>query len=666
MSEAPQPAPAAATAPAGAVVPERNEGHIRTPLDAAISQSGYVIGWLIFFAMVFTVYEVILRYIFNDPTYWVHETTVFLVATIFSLGGPVVLASDRHIRVRLVYDLVSDRTRDWLDIFNTIITFVFCVGLTFAAYIMFTRSAINPAGEWQLERSGTSWNPPFPSLTKAMILLAAGIMTVQSTWHMVQAVVRMPRPIGVVLALAVAIGGYYAYAWLEAGGLDLLMRPGGLGLNQLGIDVGTYVLIGSIFLMLPSGMPLAFITGLVALVFTFGWFGASALPLVTARVYGFVTEYSLVAVPMFVFMASLLDRSAIARDLFSAMRIFAGRLPGGVGVQTLVVAFFMAAMSGIIGGEIVLLGLLALPQMLRLGYSRNIAIGVVCAGGSLGTMVPPSIVLIIYGLMASVSIADLFLAAVTPAVILMLSYMAYVLVRCFRNPELGPPLTAEEAKIPLEERLKAAWSILQPATIAFIVLGSIYGGVASVTEAASMGVLATLAIILLRGEFSPKLMQQAVTQTLNTCGMIIWIGVGAAILVGVYNLMGGNRFVSAALLGIDAHPIFVIMLMMGILLVLGLFLDWIGIALLTLPIFVPIVVALDYDPIWFGVLFAVNMQVSFLSPPFGPAAFYLKGVAPKEISLTDIFGALLPFIAIQICVLALMLSFPGLSLWILG
>ncbi|MCW5698620.1 MAG: TRAP transporter large permease subunit [Rhodospirillales bacterium] len=439
----------------------------------------------------------------------------------------------------------------------------------------------------------------------------------------------------------------------------------GLGMNTLGIEAGTYILIGSIFVLLLPGLPLAFNTGLVALIFTFGWFGPTALPLVTARVYGFITEYSLVAVPMFVLMASLLDRSGIARDLFNAMRIFAGRLPGGVGVQTLVVAFFLAAMSGIIGGEIVLLGILALPQMLRLGYDRSIAIGVCCAGGSLGTMVPPSIVLIIYGLMASVSIADLFVAAITPATILMLSYVTYVLGRCALNPELGPPLPLEEAKMPATEKLRAAKSVVLPALIALMVLGSIYGGVASVTEAASMGAFGVLIAILIRREFSFRVLQESVTQTLNTCGMIIWIGIGAAALVGVYNLMGGNRFVSQSILGIEAAPVIIILIMMGILVVLGLFLDWIGIAMLTLPIFVPIIKQLGYDPIWFGILFCVNMQVSFLSPPFGPAAFYLKGVAPPGIELPHIFKAVLPFIALQFIVLILLLFVPDLAMWML-
>ncbi|MCW2305981.1 TRAP transporter large permease [Rhodobium gokarnense] len=439
---------------------------------------------------------------------------------------------------------------------------------------------------------------------------------------------------------------------------------GGLGLQAMGIEWGTYVLVGSIFLLLLSGLPLAFVTGLVALVFTVGWFGPNAIPLVIARVYGFITEYSLVAVPMFVLMASLLDRSGIARDLFSGMRVLAGRLPGGVAIQTLVVAVFLAAMSGIIGGEIVLLGILALPQMLRLGYDRKIAIGVVCGGGSLGTMIPPSIVLIIYGLIASVSIADLFVAAVTPGIMLAGLYMNYVLIRCVMNPELAPampPLPVEQRG---PERIRAVKAIILPAAIAFMVLGTIYAGIASVTEAAAMGVFGVLVATLIRREMTFKLVHDSVMQTLTTCGMIVWIGVGAATLVGVYNLMGGNRFVSATILGIDAAPVVIIIVMMIILLILGLFLDWIGIAMLTLPIFVPIITKLGYDPIWFGILFAVNMQVSFLSPPFGPAAFYLKGVAPPEISLGDIFKSLWPFILMQLTVLALMLAFPNLAMWL--
>ena len=270
-----------------------------------------------------------------------------------------------------------------------------------------------------------------------------------------------------------------------------------MGLNALGIEYGTYVLVASIFLLLLTGQPLAWVTGLVALLFTFGWFGGNALPLVTSRIFGFITEYSLVAIPMFILMAALLDRSGIAKDLFNGMRILAGRLPGGVAIQTLIVAILMAAMSGVIGGEIVLLGILALPQMLRLGYDRDLSIGVVCAGGSLGTMMPPSIVLIIYGLVAGVSIADLFVAAITPALLLLACYIGYVLFRCLRNPELGPPISEQERA---EESVGSALrALVAPIFIVVVVLGSIYGGIASITEAASLGVSSVLIISLLRG-----------------------------------------------------------------------------------------------------------------------------------------------------------------------
>lgn len=436
-----------------------------------------------------------------------------------------------------------------------------------------------------------------------------------------------------------------------------------MGLNALGIENGTFLLVGLIFLLLVTGQPLAWVTGLVALIFTFGWFGGNALPLVTSRIFGFITEYSLVAIPMFILMAALLDRSGIAKDLFNGMRVLAGRLPGGVAVQTLVVAILMAAMSGVIGGEIVLLGILALPQMLRLGYDRSLSIGVVCAGGSLGTMMPPSIVLIIYGLVAGVSIADLFVAAITPALLLLGCYIAYVLFLCLRNPALGPPMSAEERA---EESLGSALrALIAPMFIVIAVLGSIYAGVASITEAAALGVSSVLIISALRRELNFKMMQESLVHTLETCGMIIWIGIAAAVLVGVYNLMGGNRFVSAAILGLDAPPVVIIMVMMLILIVLGMFLDWIGIALLTLPIFVPIIRQLGYDPIWFGILFAVNMQVSYLTPPFGPAAFYLKSVAPPDITLKHIYTALLPFIGLQLLVLGILLFFPALATWML-
>lgn len=433
----------------------------------------------------------------------------------------------------------------------------------------------------------------------------------------------------------------------------------GLNLQALGIGWGTIVMFVLMVGLLLTGMPLAFVTLLVALIFALGWFGPMSIPLITSRVYSFVMNFVFVSVPMFVLMAAILDRSGIARDLFDAMKLFAGRIRGGVAVQTVFVSVVLAAMSGIIGGEIVLLGLIALPQMLRLGYDRSLAIGVVCAGGSLGTMIPPSIVLIIYGLTANVSIGELFTAAFLPGFMLAMFYVVYILARAYFTPYVAPP--ADPTPIPTAEKIRLLKGLALPILVVFVVLGSIYGGIASVTEASAIGVGGVLLSTILRGEFSYALLRDAAKQTLATVGMIVWIGIGATAIVGVYNLMGGVNFVSGLITGISDNPTIIILFMMLILFVLGAFLDWVGIALLTMPIFVPIIKSLGMDPVWFGVLFCMNMQVSFLSPPFGPAAFYLKSVAPPGITLGVIFKSLLPFIMLQMVAIALLITFPGIT-----
>lgn len=432
-------------------------------------------------------------------------------------------------------------------------------------------------------------------------------------------------------------------------------------LQSLGIETGTLVLFAMLLGLLVTGIPLAFVTLLVTLIFALGWFGPNVVPLITSRVYSFVSSFVFVSVPMFVLMAAILDRSGIARDLFEAMRLIGGRIRGGVAVQTIFVAVILAAMSGIIGGEVVLLGLIALPQMLAQGYDRKLAIGVVCAGGSLGTMVPPSIVLIIYGLTANVSIGDLFTASFIPGFMLAMLYVGYVLMRAWLTPGAVPPTVSDP--VPVSEKLRLLKGLFLPIVVVVMVLGSIYGGIASVTEASAVGVAGVLLSTIVRGEFTWGLLRDAAIQTLQTVGMIVWIGIGASALVGVFNLMGGIDFVSELITGISDNPTIIILFMMAILFVLGMFLDWVGIALLTMPIFVPIIVSLGYDPVWFGVLFAMNMQVSFLSPPFGPAAFYLKSVTPPDISLGEIFTALLPFIGLQILAVALLIIFPMIAVY---
>jgi tripartite ATP-independent transporter DctM subunit len=432
----------------------------------------------------------------------------------------------------------------------------------------------------------------------------------------------------------------------------------------MSIELITILMVGSLMLLLIIGMPMAFALGFVAVAFAWAFFGWDAIQLISSRIYGFVSVYVLIAVPMFLLMAAIMDRSGVARELYDAMSVWAGGLPGGVAIMTLIAAVFMAATTGIIGGEIILLGLVALPQMLRLGYDRNLAIGTICAGGSLGTMIPPSIVLIFYGLTANVSIGALFIAVIVPGLLLAGLYLLYVLVRCALNPELAPPLPAAERDIPLRAKIGLLKGLILPMGIAFGVLGSIYAGIAAVTEAAAVGVLGTILAAWVRGTLSWSLLRDSAHQTMSTCGLLLWLTFGATALIGVYNLLGGIRFMHELMGNLPFEPIVVVLIMMAVLIVLGLFMDWVGILLLTMPIFVPIIQDFGYDPIWFGILFCMNMQISYLSPPFGPAAFYLKSVAPPEISLQDIYGALWPFMLLQTLAMLMVMMFPQMALWL--
>jgi tripartite ATP-independent transporter DctM subunit len=432
------------------------------------------------------------------------------------------------------------------------------------------------------------------------------------------------------------------------------------------MDLGTVSLaiIGAMVLLLLAGVPFAFVTGVIGVVLCLWQFGPDSLSLLGSRAYSFLDSFTLVSVPLFILMASLLERSGVARDLYQAVYVWAGRVAGGVGVVSIGVAVVIGAAIGVSGGEMVLLGLVALPQLLRLGYDEKLSCGLICAGGALGTLIPPSLVLVFYGLTANVSVADLFTASALPGLMLAAIYAAYVLVRCQLNPALGPPPPAEEVNRPLAEKLALLKSIALPVAVAFSVLGSIYLGLASVTESAALGVVGTLIAIALRGELRLVLVRDALRQTASACGTVLWLVLGTNALIGVYNVMGGIDYATSLLKGLPLDPFGVLLLMLGIWVALGFFIDWIGILLLTAPIFVPTAVSLGYDPIWFGTLFNFCMMIGYLTPPFAPAAFFLKGIAPPQITLEKIYASLWPFIGLQLIGLSLVIAFPSIATWL--
>ena len=423
-------------------------------------------------------------------------------------------------------------------------------------------------------------------------------------------------------------------------------------------EIGTLsiILIVGLLALISIGVPMGFASGFMGAVLVFLYIGEHALGILLSRYYSLVVTYSFLSVPLFIFMASLLERSNIARDLYDALNAWLRKTRGGVGVVTAIMATIMAAMSGIIGGEIVLLGLIALPQMLRLKYDQDMSIGIICASGSLGTMIPPSIVLIIYGLTTETSITMLFQEAIVPGLMISGLIITYILIRTRLQPHLAS--LSDEPALTLKEKMSYLPGLLPPIGIVIIVLGSIYSGMTGITEAAGMGVVATLIIIFARKELTWFLFKDALTRTFKASGTILTITFGATVLAGAYSLAGGPKYVAETILAYDLKPMYLIFMMQIMFLIMGAFMDWVGIVLLAMPVFLPIVIALGFDPIWFGILFCVNMQVSFLSPPFGPAAFYLKSVAPPHISLTDIFRGFAPFIVIQLIVLACVMFFP--------
>lgn len=430
------------------------------------------------------------------------------------------------------------------------------------------------------------------------------------------------------------------------------------------VETITLLIVAGILATVALGVPLAFSSGAIAVGLTLWLFGPDALLLLSSRTFSFLDSYVLVSVPLFVLMASILERSGLARDLYTAFSVWAGRLRGGIAAMTTLVGVVLAATVGVIGGEIVVLGLVALPQLLRFGYQRRLAIGTVCSAGSLGTMIPPSIILVFYGLTANVPIGDLFVATLLPGLLLAALYIAYILIRCALDPSLGPAPPREVTDIPLSRKVAMLKGVALPLFVAFCVLGSIYLGVASVTESAGMGVAGTLLACAIRGELSWGLLRDAARQTMSTCGVVLWLVLGTNALIGVYNLVGGIAYATALFQSIPLPPLGVVLVMIGVWILLGMFLDWIGIMLLTMPIFVPTITALGFDPLWFGILFNISMQIAYLTPPFAPAAFYLKGVAPPDMTLEEILGAMWPFIGLQLLGLATVIAFPGLATWL--
>ena len=433
----------------------------------------------------------------------------------------------------------------------------------------------------------------------------------------------------------------------------------------LEIEIGwlTLLMFGTLLVLLMAGLPLAFVTGGLAIVFLFILGDMDTLNIVPSRIFPLMTDYQLSAIPLFIFMAAMLERAGIINDMFSVIYKLLGGLKGGLASATIIASTILAAMVGVIGAAVVTMGIIALPAMLARKYDTKIAMGSIMAGGTLGILIPPSILAIIYAVVADQSVGELFVGAVIPGLMLSGMYIIYVTVRSYINPKLGPPIPIEE-RISVREKFRLMRKMAAPIMLILVVFSALFSGAATPVEAAGIGTFGSFIVAALHGQLDWRTVREACITTLKASSMVIWIMFGATIFVGLYVLEGGQQFVTSALDATGLGPWGILILMMIILIVLGMFLDWVGILLLAVPIFVPIIKDLGFDPLWFGVLYLVNMQMSFLSPPFGYALFYLRGVAPKEIPMSDIFKSALPFLAIQLFGLTLLMVFPQLILWL--
>ncbi|MXY35065.1 MAG: TRAP transporter large permease subunit [Boseongicola sp. SB0664_bin_43] len=417
-----------------------------------------------------------------------------------------------------------------------------------------------------------------------------------------------------------------------------------------------------LFIFLFMGLPVAFGLGGTAVLFAM-ILEPRALLAVPSAFYSTPWNSVLVTVPLFLFMGSLIRFSGVAEAAYDAVYKLIGHIHGGLAMGTVQVCTVFAAVTGITPPATTTMGQIAYPSMVRYNYDRSIAIGSIAAGGALGALIPPSVPFIFYGLLAKVSIGDLFMAGVVPGLMLATFYVIYIGVRCRIQPHLGPALPADQ-KFTRQEKFVAVFSIWPFALLIAIVLGVIWGGIATPAEAAAFGATGAFLINLAYGRLTKEVLVDSLVSTIKLSGMGLWILIGATVYLNVFNSMGSQDLLTNLVLSMPGGGTGILLMMMLIILVLGMVMDDWAIILLCTPLFIPIIDELGIDKLWFGALFIVNIQIAYLTPPFGFVLFWIKGVLPSDVSMGDVYNSVGPFVAIQIFGLLLVFLFPAIATWL--
>ena len=411
------------------------------------------------------------------------------------------------------------------------------------------------------------------------------------------------------------------------------------------------------------GLPLAFTLGGTAVVFTLLLWGPAALINVALVVVNITKSIMLTPVPLFIFMGAMLERSGIAEDLFTMMYRWMGPVRGGLAMGTVIICTIFAAMAGISGAATVTMGIVALPSMLNRAYKKDIAIGCIAAGGALGILIPPSIIMIIYAYLAEESVGRMFAGGILPGFLLSSMFILYIAIRSLMQKDIAPALPPEE-RVTWKGKFTSLRSVILPMLLVLAVLGSIFTGIATPTDAAAVGAFGSVVCAAIYRKLNWTNFKEAAYRTVITNGMVLWIVMGTSAFVAVYNALGAPELIRGILVALPLNPWVILIGIQATYFILGMFMDPIAIAMITVPIFLPVIKDLGFDTVWFGVLYVVNMEMAYLTPPFGGNLFYLRGVVPKGITMGDIYHSIWPFVVLQAVGLATVMIFPQLILWL--
>jgi len=426
------------------------------------------------------------------------------------------------------------------------------------------------------------------------------------------------------------------------------------------MDIGfiSLLLFGGMFFLLALGLPVAYVLGGLATLFTAVFWGPESLFIVVARTFAMMQTTTLVAAPLFVLMATVLERSGVAEDLFEVMYRWIGSIKGGLAVGTVLACTIIAAMSGIASTGVVMMGVMALPAMLKRGYDKRLA-----TGGVLGPLIPPSISLVLYGTIAKVSIGALFAGGMGAGILCSFLIIGYILIRCYINPELGPPIPPEE-RFDLKAKIASLKGVILPLLLIGAVLGSIYSGIATPTEAAAVGALGAFICSAIHRRLDWKLISDVAKSTIKVQGFIMWILFSAQAFASVYMGLGAATLVTRLVETYEIGWWTMLISIQVVWFLLGCVIDAWSILMITLPILMPLIPIYGFDPVWLGVLYAVNTQTGYLTPPFGAMLFMMKGIAPKSVTMKDIYNSITPFVITQLVCLALCIVFPAVVTWL--